>query len=446
MRSDTRVRPENAVLSNSQSTETKDRTGQVQPKDPIVKILMVTHYFGSHRGGIETVAERLFFEFAALQQEVVWVASDATPTPGAIENGRSLGIPVFNFVEKRLGVPFPVPTFTGMRRLHNEVRNADLVILHDCLYLTNIFAFLFAYLHSVPVTIVQHIGAGAYTRGLLSKLMKAGNATVTRPMLRRANQVVFISETTRDYFGGLRFRSTPAVIFNGVDTSVFRQLHLGEKKAGLRRALGLAPERPVILFVGRFVEWKGLPVLKRMVEMESSYSWVFAGWGPIDPTTWKSPNVYVFSELQGSALAELYRASDVFVLPSLREGFPVVIQEALASGIPVVCGSETATADSALKSFVTSVNLIDGDDEQSALACNAAISHIITSEASGRRAAAERRNFVLSRYSWRRAAERYLEIASTLVPESRQWHPHKLRKHSVPAGYGDSRIEDEVAR
>ena len=411
-----------------------------------MKILMTTHYFGSHRGGIETVAERLFFEFAGLEQDIVWIASDATPPPDAVGTGRSVGIPVFNFVERKLGVPFPVPTLGGLKELQKEVQGADLVVLHDCLYLINIFAFLLACFYAVPVIIVQHVGAGAYTHGLLSTLMKLGNAMVTRPMLKRAEQVLFISETTKAYFDEVPFRNTPAVVFNGVDASVFRQLKAKESKADLRRALGLSPERPVILFVGRFVEWKGLPVLRHMVELEQGYSWVFAGWGPINPAKWDAPNVHVFSELHGSALAELYRASDVLVLPSLREGFPVVIQEALASGLPVVCGSETATADSALKSFVLGVTLIAGDDQASALACNAAIHDVIHLGATGTKSAVERRNFVLSRYSWRRAAERYLELASCLVPESRQWRPQISHNKPITIRYRNSRIEDQVAR
>jgi len=405
---------------------------------------MATHYFGSHRGGIETVAEKLFIELAALEQEVVWIASDATAPPEPVERSRGLGIPAFNLVEKKLGVPFPVPTLRGVQRIHNEIRNTDLVIFHDCLYLISILTFLFAWIYAVPVIIVQHVGAGAYTHSMLSGLMRLGNAFVTRPMLKHADQVVFISETTKAHFKRVCFRKTPAVIFNGVDTSVFRQLRFGDRKADLRRAFALPPERPVILFVGRFVEWKGLPVLKHMVEMEQDYSWAFAGWGPIDPAQWNASNVYVFSKLYGELLAELYRASDVFVLPSLREGFPVVIQEALATGLPVVCGSETVTADPALKQFVYGVELIPENNRASAVAFNAMLRDVIRWETATVRLSEERRRFASSRYCWQQAAESYMGLASSLVPESKRWRS-EIPQKKLAASYRNSQIEDHVA-
>jgi len=414
-----------------------------------MRILTATHYFGSHRGGIEIVAGKLFQELALLDQEVVWVASDATPPPQIIGKSHAVGMPAFNIVERKLGVPFPIPTPQSMRQLRKEVRAADIVILHDCLYLTNILAFLFAQLYAIPVIIVQHVGAGAYTHGPLNTLMKLGNTIVTRPMLRRAQQVVFISETTKNYFDRLRFRRTPEVIFNGVDTSVFRPLKARERKVDLRRSLDLPAERPVILFVGRFVEWKGLSVLRRMVEREPGYTWVFAGWGPVDPQTWNAPNVHVFSELHGSALADLYRASDVFVLPSLREGFPVVIQEALASGLPVICGSETLTADSALKTLIHGIKLTPEDDDASATAFNSQIEQVLSSNAPTAYWISERRKFALSRYCWRATAERYLDIVRHLLSESKDWDEQTLSDDSDQVSHQKSAMEtvpDEVTR
>ena len=41
-------------------------------------------------------------------------------------------------------------------------------------------------------------------------------------------------------------------------------------------------------------------------------------------------------------VAELYRAADAFLLPSRGEGFPLTVQEAMASGLPVVLAEDPA--------------------------------------------------------------------------------------------------------
>jgi glycosyltransferase involved in cell wall biosynthesis len=395
-----------------------------------VKILMTTHYFASHQGGIEIVAGQLFREFAGLEQAVVWIAADASPLPETSGTVRSVGLRVFNFVERKIGLPFPIPTPGALAKVRDEVRRADVVIVHDCLYLTNIVAYVFARLARVPVMIIQHIGLVPYSNQLLSGMMKLANRLVTRPMLRGAQQVVFISETTKRHFSGVHFQTPPAIVFNGVDIDVFRPLHPTENKFDLRREFGLPIDRPAILFVGRFVEKKGLPVLKRMAEMSPGYTWAFAGWGILDPRKWNAANVHVFSDLRDSRLADLYRASDLLVLPSTGEGFPLVIQEALACGLAVVCGAETATADPAMISLIHGAELRPGDDDTSAQSFMAAIEDLIGPASKVTDQRDERRRFVLSRYSWRKAAERYLEIASHLAPENSR-PPAALPEKSV---------------
>jgi len=390
-------------------------TTQIHAETDSMKILMASHYFASHKGGIEIVAEALYRELANRDQEVVWIAGDATPSPEPIAKSRAVPLSIFNFVEKKIGLPFPIPTPGALRTISRELANTDVLILHDCLYLSNIFAFLLAQSRGLPTIIVQHTRFTPYRSSLLNAVMRFSNAAVARPTLSSAAQVVFISETTRSFFNDVRFRKPPQTVFNGVDTNLYRTLAGGETKASLRRDYNLPEDRPVVLFVGRFVEKKGLRAMRRMVELHPDWTWAFAGWGPFDPTGWNAPNVRVFSNLHGPSMAALYRASDVLVLPSTGEGFPLVVQEALSSGLPVVCSNETLEADPAMTPFVRGANAYRNDDDRTAQEFTSAIDDVLKSEPGSTNKSAARRAFALSRYSWQHAAEQYMGIASRLA-------------------------------
>jgi len=240
-------------------------------------------------------------------------------------------------------------------------------------------------------------------------MMELANTIIVRRMLAGAQRVAFFSEITARYFEGIRFRAPPRLMFTGIDTDIFFPVRPSQK-AQLREQLGLPLDLPIVLFVGRFVEKKGLHILFRMVHLRPDVVWVFAGWGPLNPRDWGLQNVIVFSGLSGQSMAPLYRASDVFVLPSKGEGFPLVVQEALACGLPVVCSAETTGADSAVSAWVSGVPLNERNPEGTALAFCAEIDRMIADIRNEGRRADERFRFVSQRYCWSSTAIEYLDL------------------------------------
>jgi glycosyltransferase involved in cell wall biosynthesis len=172
----------------------------------------------------------------------------------------------------------------------------------------------------------------------------------------------------------------------------------------------LPADSPVALFVGRFVEKKGLQVLARMARQRPDIVWVLAGWGHLDPQAWGLPNVVVFSDLSEVGLAPLYQASDVFVLPSKGEGFPLVIQEALACGLSVVCSAEVATAEAAVAPLLEGVPLNEAKPEATAAAFCAEIDRVLVADGDPAQAAQKRFGFVSQRYSWSACAAAYFAV------------------------------------
>ena len=386
-----------------------------------MKLLMVSHYFESHRSGLELIAGRLARELVRLRQDVVWLASNATPPPSDGEGGyRAVAVSALNLTERYFGIPFPIPSFGAICRLCHEVRHVDVVLLQDSLYPVCMAAFVFAHLSRKPVVIAQHVGLVPYNNPVFRTMMDLANTIIVRRMLARAQRVAFFSEITARYFDGIRFRSPPKLMFTGVDTDIFFPARPGQK-AQLRERLGLPADRPIVLFVGRFVEKKGLHILSRMVRLRPDVVWAFAGWGPLNPRDWGSPNVIVFSGLSGPSMAPLYQASDVFVLPSKGEGFPLVIQEALACGLPVVCSAATAGADAAVSGFLSGVSLDELNPKATALAFCAEIDRIFADSRNGNRSADERFRFVSRRYCWSSTAVQYLDLIRSAVANPKSW-------------------------
>jgi glycosyltransferase involved in cell wall biosynthesis len=366
-----------------------------------MNIVMVSHYFESRRGGVEIVAGQLARAFTRHGHRVSWMASDSSPPPNdpAICE-RPVPLPANNLLERWTGLPYPVPLVGALARLRAEISGADVVLVHDGSYLVCQLALRFARQAGNPATIIQHIGLVPYTNPLLRFTMKTLNHMLTKPALAVAGQVVFISELTQQYFADVDFRRPPMIAFNGVDSSIFGLAPSGTDLRAMRRSLGLDPDRPTVLFVGRFVEKKGLRHLKQMAQCRPEWDWVLAGWGPIEPDRWRLPNVRIFSNRREASLAALYQIADALVLPSVGEGFPLVVQEALSCGLPVVCGEDTAMADHAAKPYLVGVRVHPADPLGTAEAFIGALTPIVEATEASDQLRRARAAFARERYNW----------------------------------------------
>lgn len=309
----------------------------------------------------------------------------------------TVALPCINPIEKFVGLPMPVPRLSGVRLLAREVRRADAVLVHDALYFTSIFAALFAKRFGKRVILIQHIAAVPFSSATLRLLMWLANLVVTRPMLRAADERVFISDTVRHDLLGTPARQSYSLLFNGVDSSLFYP----PKRRRLRRL----PRQ--ILFVGRYVEKKGLTVIRELASLRPDLSFVLVGSGPIRPADWKLSNVQDVGQQSPKTLSELYRSTDLLLLPSVGEGYPLVIQEAMACGLPVVCGEPSNRADPDAAQWLRGVRVDLTDPKGSAQRCSEAI----TQRSSTGKDRIEMADYASSRYNWQKMAQSILHLA-----------------------------------
>ena len=378
------------------------------PAKAPLRVVLVTHYFPEHRGGVERIAGELALRLAAAGvAEIHWYASDCDRPPPPTPRLATFPQHSWNFAERRLGVPYPVWSLASLRRLTRACQAADVVHLHDCLYVPTLAAFAAARRASRPVVVTQHVGHVPYRNPLLSALHEAANRTLGRIVLGGAERAIFESESVLKYFGGfVHYRAAPMLVENGVDTDVFKPAADSERSL-LREHLGLPTDRPLLLFLGRFVEKKGLPVLRELAARLPQAHWVFAGWGPLDPGQWSQPNVSVVRRPTPEDLPPVYQAADLLVLPSVGEGMPLSVQEAMACGTPALVGTETAAGSPQARAVLLAEPATGADTAERWAARLRAILAAPNHLAALR---AQVAMFARQHWSWEACARRYSEI------------------------------------
>ncbi len=377
------------------------------------RLLLVTHFYPSHGGGVEIAAGQLAARLT-MQFPIRWAAgrdSHAYAPPPGVE---LVPLGVWHGIERRTGIPVPVPGVRAFARLWREVRRSDLVWVHDLLYPGNLLAALAARIIGRPLVVTVHVGAIPYRNGFLRGLVGFLYRATSRTVLRAATRVAFVSERVRDETAHRSWGRPPLFIPNGVDASVFHPFTEAER-VQVRRDLG-AESRPLLLFVGRFVERKGLGLIRRLAERTPGWRWLLAGHGPIDPATWALPNVTLEGGATGASLAKLYGAADLLVLPSLGEGFPLVVIEALACGTPAIVDPSTAAGDGTAASHLET-EPVGGADALERWHAHLERSLAQPDANDRRRGLAE---FALGHWSWDRAADAYRHLLDEAFSASRR--------------------------
>lgn len=224
------------------------------------------------------------------------------------------------------------------------------------------------------------------------------------------------------------------VIPNGVDTTRFSPAS-GGQRAELRARLGVPADRPMILFVGVISNDKQPQVL-------------FDAWESLqrDPATTSTlvfvgatdPSLYELEDRLGerlqaraqalppdqrpvfvpptNAIEDYYRAADIVVMPSVREGLPNVVLEAMACGLPVVASRLPGSTDTMIEDGRDGRLVPVGDTSAFA----DAIAAIITDPVEAGRMGAAARETAQQRYQMSRIAEQWLAVYEEVAMRPRR--------------------------
>lgn len=298
------------------------------------RILLVCHYYPPHVGGIESVVQAEARRLCALGHDVTVLTSADRSSEGVEDGVLVVRVAAWNGLEQRAGVPFPVFSPRILAAAIRLARRADVVHVHDCFYLSSWSAGLAAWLAGRPLVLSQHVALVEHPSALVSAAQKSVYRTLGRLLFRRALRVFVINEYVGRFVAGLGAGPEKTVVLsNGVDAARYRPAVDETERQSLRKAHDLPLDRPLALFVGRLVPKKGIDIA--LAAHTSDFGLVVVGSGDAAALDGR-PGVHFLGSRQPDCVAELFRACDVFVLPTTGEIFPLVVKEAMSSALPVV--------------------------------------------------------------------------------------------------------------
>jgi glycosyltransferase involved in cell wall biosynthesis len=185
---------------------------------------------------------------------------------------------------------------------------------------------------------------------------------------RYATHKIGVSRQAGEALFGHRSAKPYKLLHYGMDFRPYLQQQPVEK---LKECFGIPPARKIVGHVGRFVRVKNhafiVDFFDRLIANGVDAHLLLVGDGPLAPAVKAQVEARALSErctfagLQAD-VAPFFSAMDVFVLPSLWEGLPLVSFEAQAAGVPVIASTAVPDEVSAIPRLVERLPLSDGAD------------------------------------------------------------------------------------
>jgi len=303
---------------------------KIELEESLNVVIIVTYahpYIGS---GLGVIAKFQAEALASRGHNVTLISSNIPQTSKTfVLNGVTyLKVPAAALLE-RLHVPVPILFFN--KSVIRAIRNADIVHVHDILYPSSFLAALLGKLHNKRVILTQHVPHVQYSNKIINTIEKLAFHSVGKVTLWASDATIVYNPYVHKWIK--QYKNEVHHLPNGVDFKLFHRPTKREKQA-IRERYNIPLNKFVVLFVGRFVPKKGFDILYNA--KDPSYLLVFVGGGIIPEHIKSDDSVSIMGPLPQEELAMIYKASDAFILPSYGEGFPLSIQEAMASGLPII--------------------------------------------------------------------------------------------------------------
>lgn len=299
----------------------------MKPNEPIKIFQLMGSYKG---GGVEAVVMNFYRNIDRNKIQFTFVCDeDSTDIP-------------YEEIEKLGGKIIIVPPYSKPFKYHSALKKAlkedDYKIIHSHISTMSVFSLFAAKCAGVPIRIA-HSHSTTNKKEKKKNLMKQ----ILRPFSKVfATDYMCCSELAgRWLFGNKEYdKGNVYLLNNAIDLDKFKYNESLRKKK--RKELGIKDDTLVIGHIGRFVAQKNhdflIDIFNEIHKKNNNSILLLAGQGPLmEDIKNKVKELNLEDSVkflgQRNDANELYQAFDVFLLPSLYEGLPVVGVEAQAAGL-----------------------------------------------------------------------------------------------------------------
>ncbi len=257
-------------------------------------------------------------------------------------------------------------------RVISELRHNryDGVIIYGYNGKLPLLAYLGAWLSRTPI-FQQNDSEAFYPRSIWKTIYRR---IVITTLFKGTRFAMGIGNSNREFYrahgmADSAILQAPYSVDNDFFEAEYRRL-LPERDM-LRQAYGFSPGMPVIMYCGKIIPGKRpldlLHAYHRLIEQGDEAGLVFIGDGPLRPEIeayirkWRLTNVYITGFRNISEISASYILGDIFVFPSVRDAWGLVINEAMLFRMPAIVTDMAGASYDLIEPGTTGYRIRSGD-------------------------------------------------------------------------------------